>query len=215
MLPNELNETPDDVLFALVDGAVLGSNGDDENLQPLAPFLTLEILRRVHERIVHLKKTGCTCATKHKLIGRAILLLTGMPVPPDERDVDKIGNHLDIWLTRRYIKVNKKLCQNVRNGEARDARKALLQAQCFVINGWGGVSDYTPTASDAFASSVQRIGRAPHVPFTQTTLPPNVSLLELKDELNEARWHRRRLLRLISIAKENAVLRRRGGMSAP
>lgn len=82
MLPSELNETPNDALFALVDSTALEVVVNDENLQPLAAFITLELLRRVHERVVDLKKTGRTSSSKHKLLGRAVLRLTGLPVPP-------------------------------------------------------------------------------------------------------------------------------------
>lgn len=83
MLPTALNETADDVLFIFVDDVVTGDGSGTENLQPLAPFVTLELLRRVHERVVHLKHSHVTMVSKHKLLARAILCLTGMAIPPD------------------------------------------------------------------------------------------------------------------------------------
>lgn len=79
MLPVELNQTPDDVLFERVDASAIDGDENAENLQPLAPFITLELLRRVHERVVHLKQSGRTSVAKHQLLARAVLLLTGFP----------------------------------------------------------------------------------------------------------------------------------------
>lgn len=187
MLPEELNETSDDMLFALVDSSVVDGDQNAENLQPLASFVTLELLRRVHERVVDLKKSNRTHGTKHKLLARAVHRLTGLPIPPDDRDVDKIGNHLDIWLTRRYIQVDKKL-KNVRDVQQRALQRASLQKQCCVINGWGGVSEYLPDSHEtSMASSESQRTRAPYVAYTRSCLPPEVSLLELKGDLNAAR----------------------------
>lgn len=194
MLPAELNETSDNDLFALVDGVVIEGDQNAENRPPLAPFVTLEVLRRVHERVVELKKSGMTNATKHKSLARAVLRLIGMRIPPDDRDVDKIGNHLDVWLSRRYIQVDKKICKNTRNPATRAEKKAALMTQCCIINGWGGVSEHIPLpASDVASPPMQqtvppRASRAPHVPFTQSYyLPPNMSVHELREELNQAR----------------------------
>lgn len=186
MLPTELNATSDEVLFALIDGAVISPEADGENLQPLAPFVTLELLRRVHEQVVHLKRSGRTSSTKHKLLARAILRLTGVAVPPDDRDVDKIGNHLDIWLSRRYIQADKKICKNIKDANSRANKRAALMLQCLRINKRGGVVEHIPSVSDGSSSS-SLPQRAPHVPYTQTCLPAEASVLKLKDELNQAR----------------------------
>lgn len=188
MLLQELNEISDDALFVLVDGAVVEGDNNAENLQPLAPFITLELLRRVHERVVSLKQSGCTSSTKHKCLARAVLRITGVPVPPDDRDVDKIGNHLDIWLTRRYIQVDKKIVKNTRDAEVRASRRASLQLQCCVVTAWGGVAEYIHTAFDEPTPLAQpNRSKAPYVPYTSNCLPQDVSMLELKCELNSAR----------------------------
>lgn len=186
MVPTELNKTPDDVLFTLVDAAVMDGDASAENVQPLAPYMTLELLRRVHERIVHLKTSGRSRAAKHKLLAQASLRLMGMPIPPDGRDVDKIGNHLDLWLSRRYIQVERKITNNVKDVTSRTNRKEALKLECCIINGWGGVAEYTPSVADA-EHSEQPKARAPYVPYTRSHAPSDYTLLDLKEELNQAR----------------------------
>lgn len=138
--PTELNQTSDDSLFAIVDASALLVVASANQAAPLAPYFTLELLRRVHERVVALKQAGQTTAAKHLLLGRAILSLIGMPIPPDDRDVDKIGNHLDVWLKRRYIDVDK-LVKNVKNIDVKKEKRLALQAQCCTITSWGGVAE--------------------------------------------------------------------------
>lgn len=57
MEPTELNETSEDILMGLVQASVDGLNGQTPDVQPLAPFITLQLLHRLHELIVQLLTT--------------------------------------------------------------------------------------------------------------------------------------------------------------
>lgn len=176
-------------MFALVDAIVANDGSGHENVQPLAPYITLEVLFRVHERVVALKRSGTATGTKHKLLARAVLSLSGIPIPPDDRDVDKIGNYLDVWLTRRYIQVEKRIHKNFKGVETLAQMKAALKVKCCVVNSRGAVVEYIPPSPDVGAPpmpSVQPRGKSPHVAYTQSYLPPDVSSHELKEQLNQA-----------------------------
>lgn len=191
--PTELNQTSDDSLFAIVDASALLVVASANQAAPLAPYFTLELLRRVHERVVALKQAGQTTAAKHLLLGRAILSLIGMPIPPDDRDVDKIGNHLDVWLKRRYIDVDKKLVKNVKNIDVKKEKRLALQAQCCTITSWGGVAECSSMPMSDITLQRSNDGnkaanaRMPYVPYTKTSVAMEVSALELKSEVNRAR----------------------------
>lgn len=181
MDPTELNETSEDILMGLVQASVDGLNGQTPDVQPLAPFITLQLLHRLHELIVQLLNSGRCKLAKHKLLGAAVLRATGTPVPPDVRDVDKIGNHLDIWLKRRYVDEDKKLQR--RTCAVREEARAKLRLECCIVTNWGGVQRhcFEPTASLASRTA------APHVPYTCSMAPPQLTLLDLAEQVNRAR----------------------------
>ena len=106
-----LNQTTDDALDALISDVMALLRGQSSfATKPLASFVTLLILRRVHERVVAVRTQGTCEFTKHVMLGACVLHACGVKLPPDRRDVDKIGNHLDIWFKRRYVDVvDKKL----------------------------------------------------------------------------------------------------------
>lgn len=88
--------------------------------------------------------------------------------------------------------MDRKLSKNIRDVQVRATQRASLQLQCLAINGWGGVYEYFPILPDEPGASgqgpsAQHRARAPYVPYTQASLPPDVSLLQLKEELNAAR----------------------------
>ncbi|KAL1521744.1 hypothetical protein AB1Y20_021399 [Prymnesium parvum] len=69
MTPAELNETSNEELFAIVDDAAgAGDASSSMEHQPFAPYVTLELLSRVHERVVQLKASRATTLSKHKLL---------------------------------------------------------------------------------------------------------------------------------------------------
>ena len=77
--------------------------------KPPASFVTLQILRRVLEGVVAVRTQGRYEFTKHVMHGTCVLHTCGVKLLPDRWDVDKIGNHQDIWFKRRYVDVDKKL----------------------------------------------------------------------------------------------------------
>lgn len=186
MTPEELNQTSDEKLFGIIDSAMGVANDGASIHGPLAPYITLELLWRVHSRVVILKSSGVLNSAKHKLFARAVLSLTGVPTPPDERDVDKIGNHLDIWLQRRYLEVDRRCKRNIRNIAAREEQRAALRLQCCEVTGWGGVQAYY-FMPDAEGDRVRTCVRAPYVPYRRQLTPAAMTLMELKAEVNQAR----------------------------
>ncbi|KAL1522461.1 hypothetical protein AB1Y20_017449 [Prymnesium parvum] len=161
----------------------------------LASFVTLDLLRRLHEGVVMSIRSKTANVAKHKLLGAAMLLATGVPVPPDHRDIDKIGNHLDVWLRHQLVDKDRKLLRR-KVSYAREVSRAALRADCCRITSWGGVERYI-FAFDELASSGSQDNRSmtktapPYVPYTTPyatgVLPPYTGLLELKEELNRVR----------------------------
>lgn len=171
MRPDELNDTTDERIWALVDALVLDADGRREEQQPLAPFMTLEVLRRVHERVVLLKNSGACRIAKHKALARAMCGMTGVREPPDERDTDQIGNHIDIWFRRKYIDVERKLHCNTRNKENLEKKCVELRAQCCIVSAMGRIQEFHGPfdAESPTAPLAARTRPAPYVPYTQSS----------------------------------------------
>lgn len=186
MLPEKLNETPDERVFELVDNLVLSSDAGRQQVEPLAPFLTLEILRRVHERIVQLINTGSCKMAKHKALACAMCGMTGVLRPPDMRDVEKIGNHIDIFLRRKYIDKERKLCRNIRNKENLEQQRASLRLCCCIVSSMGRIEEFFGPFPDEEQGSAVARKRALLVPYTNSTVPAAMSMLELKSAAIEA-----------------------------
>ena len=85
----QLNKTTDNALDALILDAMAALRGQNSfATRPLAPFLTLQILRRVHERVMAVRMQGTCEFSKHVMLGACVLHACGMKLPPDRRDID-------------------------------------------------------------------------------------------------------------------------------
>lgn len=188
MKPEQMNKISPEELDERVDQIVLPEDSGAVDTPPLAPFLTLEVLLRVHERIVELINKQIGRLTKHKALARAVCVLTGVPVPPDDRDVEKVGNHVDIWLKRNYIDVERKLLRNIRNKENLDRQRAELRQRCCVVSAMGRLVEfYGPFDEVEGCSTHAARKRDPiYVPYTHSLLPPAMSMLELKEAASNA-----------------------------
>eukprot|EP00966_Prymnesium_polylepis_P071554 1662052-Prymnesium_polylepis.1 len=54
MRPEQLNDTSDEILFARIDAVIAArsaGSADQRPIPPLAPFITLKLLFRLHERV--------------------------------------------------------------------------------------------------------------------------------------------------------------------
>lgn len=77
------------------------------------------------------------------MLARAVLRLTGVHVPPDERDVDKIGNNLELWVRRHYVEEVRKLTNRIlRDAAARKQQKDEVGLRCCAVTGWGEVREH-------------------------------------------------------------------------
>lgn len=187
MLPDVQNETSDEQLFELVDTAVLPGNDEPQDLPPIAPYLTVELLRRVHERVVHLINDGRCNMSKHKSLAVSICRLTGVRIPPDERDVEKVGNHVDIWLRRNYIDAERKLFRNLRNKENLERKRMELRLSCCCINAMGRLEHFHGPFDDPKLQSDISRRPPPYVPYTSSSLPAPMSMIELKQAASDCR----------------------------
>eukprot|EP00966_Prymnesium_polylepis_P271912 6282338-Prymnesium_polylepis.2 len=86
MRPEELNATSDEVLFARIEAVVVvrSTVGAEQprNLR-LAPYITLKLLYRVHERVISLRNSNACPLAKQKVLAWTVLDLTGVDAPPD------------------------------------------------------------------------------------------------------------------------------------
>ncbi|KAL3924243.1 MAG: hypothetical protein SGPRY_003977 [Prymnesium sp.] len=161
-------------------GSILAGRADSP---ALAPFLKLELISRVHEHVVHLIKTGACSRSKHRGLVHTLCGLTGVAVPPDERDVEKIGNHADLWLNRKLVEKDRKLLRNIRNQTTLELKRGELRCACFCISAMGRLEEFDGPF-DAFTEVHTR--NPPRVPYTHSSLPPKMSMMELKGALDEA-----------------------------
>ena len=91
----QLNETTDNALDALILDAMAALRGQNSfATRPLAPFLTCRSC--VAQRVVAVRMQGTCEFSKHVMLGACVFHACGVKLPPDRRDVDKIGNHLDV-----------------------------------------------------------------------------------------------------------------------
>lgn len=184
MRPEELNQTSDEELFRLIDQVFTCRDDGGAEPPPLARFLTLDMLGRVDKRLTYLSNSGCYNHSKHRALAYALCSLSGVCAPPDERDVEKIGNHAALWLHRNLTLKERLLQRNIRNRANLQQKRTELRQSCFVISSMGRLEHFDgPFESCALSAQLRH---PPRVPYTSSTLPPTMSYRDLKEAANEA-----------------------------
>ena len=136
MTPDELNALTDEALFQRID-AIVDSRSSGNNVPTshhgLAQYITLKLLWRVHERLVHAhpysKLNGKPAKTK--LLAWVVMGLTFVTPPLDVKDVETFGNRIDHFLKRQYNdKTKSSRAKRKRPSAELDRQRAELDARC-------------------------------------------------------------------------------------
>ncbi|KAL1525053.1 hypothetical protein AB1Y20_019926 [Prymnesium parvum] len=117
----------------------------------------------------------------------AVLEATGVPQPPDLRDVESIGNRLDIFVKRKFVMEEKRISKNYK-GKAKEARRRTVAIQCCIVSKTGQIELCSATEIQNATTARLAVNRkAPHLPYTRDTLPAAKSAAELAYELSAAK----------------------------
>ena len=187
MTPEELNAITDEALFRRIDAIVESSSSVDcvpTSDHGLAQYITLELLWRVHERLVGRKLNGKPAKTK--LLAWVIMGLTYVTPPLDVKDVETFGNRIDQFLKRQYTDKTKSTRASRKLPPAeRDRQRAELDARCCWLTGRPSYiqiySGLFPEPGSAVPTPTPATRPAGHVPFARSRLR------EPKETLAEAR----------------------------
>ncbi|KAL3929462.1 MAG: hypothetical protein SGPRY_001954, partial [Prymnesium sp.] len=131
MKPADVNNVSDDVLFEHVNAAKASLDGAANvkavEAAPVSQFFTLQLLHRVYDEIaVQLRRSGVCKLAKHKVLAASVIQMTGVAIPQDVRDIDKIENRLDIWLRKVYVDDDGRLVCQMKAGIARERAREEL-----------------------------------------------------------------------------------------
>ena len=161
MTPEELNGTSDELLFGRIDAVIERIESDESEPRlwarandPVAPFITLKLAHRVHERVQKLINRGSCRLTKLKLLCWVVVDLTGRRPPADPSDAEKWGNRINTAV-REYATTHKQLTW--RRAKDKDLRIAQFE-QKLCGGPWGAMTSVMPglAAPSAAAALAQR-----------------------------------------------------------
>ena len=163
--PEELNETSDEFLFERIGAVIQRIESDDSEPRlwarpkdPVAPFITLRLAYRVHERVQQLINGGLCQLTKLKLLCWVITDLTGRRPPADPADAETWGTRINRAIVE-YTKAHKKLTQS----RARDKADRLAQFEQKLCSGpWGAMTSVMPGLAGPSAAAALAQRDSPH-----------------------------------------------------
>ena len=129
-LPDELSAMGDAALFEVINriiaARVSGTGAESTHRLACVPFLTKELLRRTHDRVIELINRGDVArGTLQVTIALLILHMVGMQPPTEHWALQKVGNQLELTLTR-YLKARTTLKLRFRKNAA--AREVQLRS---------------------------------------------------------------------------------------
>ena len=107
-----------EVINRIIAARVSGTGAESTHRLACVPFLTKELLRRTHDRVIELINRGDVArGTLQVTIALLILHMVGMQPPTEHWALQKVGNQLELTLTR-YLKARTTLKLRFRKNAA-------------------------------------------------------------------------------------------------